>query len=82
MSDDQNAKGRMIAIFALVGVVIGIPILLGISAGIKAFFNPDNRVLFGGSSLVKKFRKKIGMCCLIVGLALAVPLTGLVKNYI
>ena len=79
MSDDQNSKGRMIAIFAFLGVVIGIPLLLGFGAGIKAIFNPDSRVLFGGS--LKKFRKNIGLCCLLVGLALAIPLTGLVKNY-
>lgn len=82
MSDDQNSKGRMIAILALLGVVIGIPLLLGFGAGLKAIFNPDSRVLFGGSSLVKKFRKNIGFCCLLVGLAVAVPLTSLVKNYI
>lgn len=83
MSDDQNSKGRLIGIFLLLGVVIGIPLLLGFGAGLKAIFSPNSRTtFFGGGSLVKKFRKNIGMCCLLVGLALAVPLTGLVKNYI
>ena len=79
MSDDQNSKGRMIAIFALLSVVIGIPLLLALGTGLKAIFNPDSRVLFGGSSLFKKFRKNIGLCCLLFGIAIAVPLTQLVK---
>lgn len=67
-------------------LVLGIPtffitlILVGGAKGLYRLFgnksNPE------GGSLVKKFRKKIGMCCLIVALAIAIPLASLVKKYI
>ena len=67
-------------------IVLGIPtiiissILVGGIKGLNSLFgNTSNQ---NGGSLVKKFRKNIGLCCLLVGLALAIPLTGLVKNYI
>ena len=77
MSDGQNSKGPL-QVLKVIGIIFGI---FAVLAFLSAIFNRDYHA-GGGSSLVKKFRKKIGMCCLIVGLALAVPLTGLVKNYI
>ena len=68
-----------IAIFGIPIAIISIILVSGVKGLYSLFGKISNPA--GGSS-VKKFRKKIGMCCFIFGLAIAIPLASLVKKYI
>ena len=83
MSDDNPNAGGGLKVLKVIGIIfaafLGIVIVIGISSRESPSNQRSGPV---GGSLAKKFRKKIGMCCLLVGLAVAVSFTGLVKNYI